>query len=158
MIITVYHGSHREFSKPSLTKSKNYRDFGNGFYVTENFYDALSILSCKPGFVYEYELDMSTGSTKEFEEVDIEELIDYILLNRTQIIEDKYDFVKGATACNCSRYFKKARYKEVDVDRKFLLKSIKESPYDNQICIKTNFGLNQLTLKNVHKFDEYDFE
>jgi len=68
MRLTVYHGSLREFKRPLLNMSKNYRDFGNGFYVTENYYDALNILNFKAGFVYEYQVNLDNLVIKEFNE------------------------------------------------------------------------------------------
>lgn len=66
MKLIVYHGSFCEFTKPSLNMSKNYKDFGNGFYVTKNYYDALNILNFKAGFVYEYQVNLDNLVIKEF--------------------------------------------------------------------------------------------
>jgi len=32
--LTLYHGSNTDFEKPLLSKSRNRRDFGQGFYLT----------------------------------------------------------------------------------------------------------------------------
>lgn len=154
--MTVYHGSVNKFVQPSLLKGKYYRDFGVGFYVTENFYDALNILKFKPGYIYEYELDMSTGLTKEFSRN--QELLEYIIDNRILLIKDQYDFVIGGTLPNCSKAFKEFRNKKSIIDKDFLLKKLNTSPYGNQICIKTEYGLKKLRLVRIHSYSKEDFE
>lgn len=154
--MTVFHGSISKFTQPSLEKCKHYRDFGIGFYVTENFYDALDILKFKPGYVYEYELNMTTGLTKEF--LNDEELLEYIIKNRIEIFEDEYDFIMGGTLSNCSKIFKGFRNKGIDIDKDFLLKELSTSPYGNQICVKTEDGLERLNLIKIHSYSENDFE
>jgi len=34
MKLTLYHGSNSSFERPLLSKSRNHRDFGRGFYLT----------------------------------------------------------------------------------------------------------------------------
>lgn len=55
----LYHGTPQEFNKPSLEKCKPHRDFGCGFYLALNYYDALplAIKHSPIGFVYTYELN-----------------------------------------------------------------------------------------------------
>ena len=55
----LYHGTPQEFNKPSLEKCKPHRDFGCGFYLAQNYYDALplAIKHSPVGFVYTYELN-----------------------------------------------------------------------------------------------------
>lgn len=156
MKLTVYHGSLNEFSQPNLGRSKDYRDFGNGFYVTENYYDALNILNYKSGFLYEYELDLSNLIAKEL--VDDEELINYIIKNRTSIIKEDYDVVIGKTLCGCAKIFKQIRNNQISIDKKALFKLLNQTPYDQQICLKTKLALSKLKLTNVHYYSSEDFE
>lgn len=145
------------FKYPSLEKSKDYRDFGNGFYVTEIFVDALNILKYKEGYVYEYELDTSNLSIKDFTTDD--SLIDYIFENRTnKIISYSYDLVIGKTACGyCSNLFKKIRNNNLEVNKEYLKKKILNGSFGEQICIKTEKGLEMLKLKKIHYYSSEDF-
>ena len=54
----LYHGTPNIFGEPSLAKCKSHRDFGCGFYLAQNFQDALPLAikhSCI-GYVYTYVL------------------------------------------------------------------------------------------------------
>jgi len=146
MKLTVYHGSLNEFSKPLLDRSKNYRDFGNGFYVTENYYDALNILNFKTGFVYEYQVNLDNLVIKEFN--DDEQLISY---------NDDYDVVIGKTLGNCARLFKQVRNGQKEVNKDDLIELLKQTPYQNQMCLKTEKALNELELTNIHYYNAEDF-
>lgn len=155
MKITVYHGTQSQFIFPSLMKSKDFRDFGNGFYVTENYFDALSVLKFKSGYIYEYELNTDGLMVRDIQ--DEEELAKYVIKNRMNIYKDEYDVVIGGTVCNCAQLFKSARNKKLKVSINNIVELIRKSPYDNQYCLKTEKALNQLSLKEVHKFTEDDF-
>lgn len=155
MLKTVYHGSRQSFSKPELSKSKNFKDFGKGFYVTENFFDALNILNFKEGYVYEYELDTSDCVIKTFNNTS--ELVDYVILNRTQLVSDDCDLVIGDTVPNCSDLFKKIRNNVTEVNKVDIVNLIKSSPYDYQICVKSDKVLSKLKLVNIHVYDKEDF-
>jgi len=155
MRLTVYHGSLREFKRPLLNMSKNYRDFGNGFYVTENYYDALNILNFKAGFVYEYQVNLDNLVIKEFN--DDEQLISYIIRNRTSIMNDDCDVVIGKTLSNCARLFKQVRNGQKEVNKADLIELLKQTPYQDQICLKTERALSELELTNIHYYSAEDF-
>lgn len=59
----LYHGTPNEFNAPSLDKCKPHRDFGCGFYLAPNYFDALplAIKNSYTGFVYTYELSDIDG-------------------------------------------------------------------------------------------------
>ena len=59
----LYHGTPSRFNEPSLEMCKPHRDFGCGFYLAQNYYDALplSIKHSSSGFVYTYELSDTDG-------------------------------------------------------------------------------------------------
>lgn len=155
MKLTVYHGSFCEFTKPSLNMSKNYRDFGNGFYVTENYYDALNILNYKSGFVYEYKLSLNGLMIKEFS--NDEEVINYIIENRTSIMKDNYDVAIGGALPNCAKIFKQIRRGQKEVNKADLIELLKQTPYQDQICLKTERALSELELTNIHYYSAEDF-
>lgn len=52
----LYHGTPVSFTVPSLSFCKPYRDFGCGFYLTPNYFDALpmAIKHSTAGFIQTY--------------------------------------------------------------------------------------------------------
>ena len=153
----VFHGSFAKFNAPCLSKSKDYRDFGNGFYVTENYFDALSILKGREGYIYEYNLNLEGLSIKTFQSDD--EVFNYIFRNRTEKTrEDKYDIIIGKTASgNCCKVFKEIRNKGIKVSKNELKGKILDKHFGEQICIKTKKGLSKLILVDVHNYNREDF-
>lgn len=61
----LYHGTPMEFVEPSLERCKPHRDFGCGFYLAPNYFDALpmAIKNSYAGFVHTYELSDTDGLT-----------------------------------------------------------------------------------------------
>jgi hypothetical protein len=104
--VILYHGSNQEFNKVDLTKSKDRRDFGRGFYTTTIREQALqwgyNIFNRFGGeniFLYEFEfLPSSDLQFKQFSEIS-DEWFDFILKNRTLGgIQHNYDYVQGPVA------------------------------------------------------------
>lgn len=153
----VYHGSSKDFDKPLLSKAKDYRDFGNGFYVTENYFDALGILKAKEGFIYEYKLSLDTLRIKRLEGK--EESFDFIYKNRTEKIkENTYDVIIGKTASGkCWKVFKEIRNKGLKVDKLTLREDMMDDYFGEQICIKTEKGMECLELIGREEYNKEDF-
>ena len=87
-IITLYHGSDKEISVPSLCAGKRNNDYGQGFYCTEHYDLACEWASKRKGqngFVNQYELNLSElrvlNLTKK--EFSILNWITILLQNRT---------------------------------------------------------------------------
>lgn len=167
MKLTLYHGTYRDFNKPSIQYGKDFRDFGKGFYLAEDYFDALNILDGKSGNVYEYRLSLKGLKVLDFREED--GLVDYLIKNRISVLEDDFDVIIGGTLPNCVSLFKKVR-KDIRngvVGKEDILanKELKEdieyklsiSPYKNQIVIKTDKGLNNLEKIKVHEYRDNDF-
>ena len=167
MEISLYHGTYRDFKEPSIQYGKDFRDFGKGFYLAEDYMDALNILDGKPGNVYEYKLSLEGLKVLDFRE---EEGIEgYLIKNRISVLEDEYDVIIGATLPNCVNLFKELREdlrkgniseKEVlgDKDlREDIEYKLQNSPYSNQIVIKTERALKGLIREEIHEYREYDF-
>jgi len=55
--VLLYHGTPNEFDIPSLTMCKPHRDFGRGFYLAAEYFDALpmAIKNASVGYVKTYE-------------------------------------------------------------------------------------------------------
>ena len=65
----LYHGTPVSFTVPSLSFCKPYRDFGCGFYLTPNYFDALpmAIKHSTAGFIQTYTVkDLGGLSVLEF--------------------------------------------------------------------------------------------
>jgi hypothetical protein len=117
-IITLYHGSIYEFDKIDVTKGKPFKDFGIGFYVSQEESHATRLalrnkhieerrLSKygKPktivSWLYTYEFDlwgMERLKVKEFATAD-REWVEFIVKNRlSNTREHDYDVIAGPTA------------------------------------------------------------
>jgi hypothetical protein len=102
----IYHGSNHDFNKVDISKSKDRRDFGRGFYTTTIKEQALqwgyNMFSRSGGdgiFLYEYEFSPSADlSSKRFSKIS-DEWFDFILSNRTiGGLQHNFDFVRGPVA------------------------------------------------------------
>ena len=102
----LYHGSNQDFTKVDLSKSKDRRDFGKGFYTTTIREQALqwgyNIFNRFGGdgiFLYEFEFFPSPDLlSKRFPKIS-DEWFDFILANRTLGgLQHDFDFVRGPVA------------------------------------------------------------
>lgn len=165
--LVLYHGTYRNFTEPKIQFGKDFRDFGKGFYLAENYMDALNILDGRNGYVNEYKLNLEGLKVLDFNQE--EGIVDYLIRNRVFGVEDGYDVVIGATLPNCVGIFKKIRHelreglvKEEEVlgDKKLreeVEDNLTRSPYQDQILIKTEKGLTQLERVKVNDYNDYDF-
>lgn len=113
-IITVYHGSTYLFEKIDVEKGKPYKDFGRGFYVTENPNHAKSLALRNKQIEFErynrhvdvylhtFEFDLYESKKKfnviEFKGADLI-WMQFVLSNRkVRERAHTYDIVIGATA------------------------------------------------------------
>ena len=102
----LYHGSNQEFNAVDLTKSKDKRDFGRGFYTTtikeqalQWGYNIFNRLGGDGIFLYEFEFTPSLDLvSKQFPEIS-DEWFDFILSNRTNNgVQHNFDYVQGPVA------------------------------------------------------------
>lgn len=146
----VYHASYQYFKQPNLKYAKSYRDFGKGFYVTEHYLDALSILKNKSGYIYKYELDINQLNILN---VNNKEVLNIIIQFRTKKDCFNNDIIIGPTASGkISKLFKNLRNNKNCLDE--IKKEIKFDIYKNQICLKTNQAINQLKLLEIEDIYE----
>lgn len=148
----IYHASYRKFNQPNLKYAKSYRDFGEGFYVTQHYLDALSILKGKPGYIYKYELNDDCLTHLELTRDNIIAKI-IIIMFRTQKMFVDHDIISGPTATGkISKLFKQLRNGEDCID--LIKNEIKFDTYQDQICLKSNKAINQLTLLEIEDIYE----
>ena len=104
--MTLFHGSNQDFSAVDLSKSKDKRDFGKGFYTTTIKEQALqwgfNMFNRFGGegiYLYTFEFSPSTElKSKQFPEIS-NEWFDFILSNRTVgSLQHDFDFVQGPVA------------------------------------------------------------
>jgi len=171
--ITLYHGSISLFDKPDADKGKPYKDFGKGFYVSQEKQNAINIAlrnklieesrnkrfgktECVSAFLYTFEFNpayLKNYSIKEFSGAD-KEWLRFVIANRSS--SDKshtYDAVIGPTANDDTRASLRAynagAYGEQDNDEAMdmLINRLKVDKLPEQIYFSNNDILSHLTLK-----------
>ncbi|MDR2669704.1 MAG: DUF3990 domain-containing protein [Desulfovibrio sp.] len=116
--ITLYHGTNHDFTKIDVTRGKPFKDFGQGFYTTQNRESAFNmalrnrdielrrlkrrgITRDVTPWLYTFELDegrLESFNVKRFATAD-KEWVRFVVLNRTnETPQHSYDIVIGATA------------------------------------------------------------
>jgi len=104
--LTLYHGSNCDFRTVDLSKAKDKRDFGKGFYMTTLQHQAkewAEVLFTRFGgdgiFVYAFELEVTSDlSVKHFPDIS-EAWLDFVRDNRMGGgIRHTFDIVRGAVA------------------------------------------------------------
>lgn len=109
--MSLYHGSTVEIKEIDLSLSKPNKDFGKGFYLSDNYKQAYEMASYKAGLfgskpcVTKFEFDESllkNGSLKVFSFSEYsKEWADFVFKNRNQENKDfshDYDIVTGPIA------------------------------------------------------------
>ena len=106
----LYHGTNVAFDAIDLTKSKPYKDFGRGFYLSPNYEQAMELAQVKvqqlevgSPVVLSYELDEEAFNQLNVLRFDSysEEWAKFILMNRSNDEADQkhaYDVVIGPIA------------------------------------------------------------
>ena len=145
MKVKLYHCSYRDFTVPSLDKSRSFLDFGRGIYLTEHVEDAISILKGMDGRLYTFELELEGLVKLEFKTG--EEWKNYVMFNRLHAIADNYDVVIGKTASGrCSKLFKDMRLNSYKASEAEIDNMLSQNIYKEQYCIKTEKGLSNLKM------------
>ena len=143
----LYHGTNQGFDKIDLLKSKPNKDFGRGFYLSADYYQALNMANVKVeqlGFgspvvlAYEVEEDWTELKVLRFEEYS-EEWAKFILLNRNNATSHpvhEYDIVIGPIADDRVGV-QLWRYENHSIDLPTLVRNLK---YMKGITIQYFFG------------------
>lgn len=142
----LYHGSNIVIGQIDLTKSKPNKDFGQGFYLSDNENQAQEMAEFKAmqlggdPIISRFEFDdtiMSDASLKvlRFEEYS-EEWADFVLKNRDGVATEKYDIVYGPIA-NDKVGLQIRKLKDGSIDKKEFLNRLK---YMKGITFQYFFG------------------
>lgn len=152
----VYHGSSMEVKEPDIAHSKEYLDFGKGFYLTtfkkqaERWALRKAIRQNGKAIVNVYELNDDFSNTEILQfEGENEQWLDFVCDCRDgKSVNDKYDIIIGNVADDDV-------FKMVDMyfrgiwDKKKALEELRYSKSNDQICITK-----QKTLNEELKFKE----
>ena len=104
--LRLYHGSNCDFSAVDLSKGKNKRDFGKGFYLTtlqnqaKEWAEVLYVRYGGDGiFVYEFDFEIKDDlQIKTFDGIS-EEWLNFVRDNRIKgDVQHNFDIVRGAVA------------------------------------------------------------
>ena len=142
----LYHSSTIKVEDPDLDHSRDYLDFGKGFYLTSLkeqavLYAERFILRGRTAIMNEYELheDLSRLKVKVFEAYD-EEWLDFILSCRKGKDATDYDVVIGGIAND--KIFKTIDlYFTGDISKEEALNRLKYEKPNNQYCLRTTRAL-----------------
>lgn len=153
----LYHGSNTTVSVPDLSKSKPFKDFGQGFYLSDNYEQAWEMAAQKikqthrgEPFVSEFQFDESLLQSDEFQ-VKIfsdysEEWANFVLYNRDKNIPQpihNYDIVYGPIADDGVTY-QLRRYQGGVIS---LARLVEELKYAKGITFQYYFGTERALQK-----------
>jgi len=151
--LILYHGSNCNFNEVDISKSKDKRDFGRGFYTTtireqaEDWARALFDRYKGDGvFIYELELEF-TGelSIKKYEGLSEEWLL-MVQKNRTLGgVQHKFDIVQGPVA-NDKTARTIALYIAGIIDANEAIKRLQCNQVNNQVSLHTSASLSHLKI------------
>jgi len=153
--ITLYHGSNCDFSVVDLSKAKDRRDFGKGFYTTtlqNQAKDWAETLFARFGgdgkFVYEFEFEINEKlDIKQFDGI-TEDWLDFVRDNRIGGgIQHNFDVVRGAVA-NDRTNRTLALFVDGIYTSKEAMEKLKGNKLNDQFSIHTEKALAYLKFKN----------
>lgn len=145
----LYHGSNMEIEVIDLEKSKPNKDFGRGFYLSENEPQAMEMANFKSALlggepvVTKFEFDIAVMQsanlrTKVFEDYS-EEWADFVFANREGRETEQYDIVYGPIA-NDKVGLQIRKLKDGSIDKAEFLNRLK---YMKGITYQYYFGTEQ---------------
>lgn len=142
----LYHGSNIEIDTIDLSKSKPYKDFGKGFYLSDTELQAVEMAKFKVSlfngtptitkFEFEFEqIKQSDLNILIFEGYSLE-WVDFIISNRTGIAVESFDFVYGPIADD-KVGLQLQKYKDGNIDKEELIHRLK---FNKGITFQYYFG------------------
>jgi hypothetical protein len=160
----VYHGTTEVIEKPDVVHSKNYLDFGKGFYLT-SYEEQSKKWAVRKGMrqkktpivnVYDMVEDWGDYSVLSFEKEN-EQWLEFVCACRKgENLNESYDVIVGSVADDDV-------FKTVDMyfrglwDKKKVLEELRYYKMNNQICIVNQKTLEQLlTFQRAYEVNLYD--
>ena len=154
----LYHGSNQDFRSVDLSKSKDKRDFGKGFYTTtikeqaqQWAYAMFTRFGGDGIYLYEFIFPPSSDlKSKKYLEIS-DEWFDFILLNRTSIgLQHDYDFVQGPVA-NDKIVLTITGFIDGLYSREEAMHRLRYSKANDQVSLHTEKAVSLLELKEKRK-------
>lgn len=145
----VYHSSTLEISHPDISHSRNYLDFGKGFYVTSLKEQAIKyamrfILREKTGVMSTFQLDedsLSAFKVKQFDSYN-GEWLDFILNCRSGNDTSDWDVVIGGVADD--KIFRTIDlFFTGDISRETALQRLSTEIPNNQYCFRSEAAISK---------------
>ncbi|MDE6034132.1 MAG: DUF3990 domain-containing protein [Muribaculaceae bacterium] len=142
----LFHGSNQYINQVDLTKSRPFKDFGQGFYLSDDENQAIQLAKIKTAIsggepcVSSFEFDKdglfeSDLNIKIFEDYS-EEWVEFIILNREGANESTHDFVYGPIADD-KVGLQLRQFKNGSIDKSSLIERLK---YTKGITFQYFFG------------------
>jgi hypothetical protein len=156
--LILFHGSNHHFDEVDLSKSKDFRDFGRGFYTTtlrkqaEDWAEALFDRYKGDGvFIYETELELTEDlSIKNYEGLSEEWLL-MVQKNRTLGgIQHNFDIVQGPVA-NDKTARTIALYIAGIINANDAIERLRSNRINNQVSLHTPAALSHLTITGKYQ-------
>ena len=154
----LFHGSNQDFIDIDLSKSKDRRDFGRGFYTTtikeqalQWGYNMYNRFGGEGIFLYEYEYFPSPDlKSKRFLEI-AGEWFDFILSNRTTSgLQHNYDFVQGPVA-NDKTIITITGFIDGLFTREEAMQRLRYNKANDQVSLHTDKAVSLLSLREKRK-------
>jgi len=154
----LYHGSNHDFNNVDLSKSKDRRDFGKGFYTTTIKEQAqqwgYNMFNRQGGdgiFLYEFEFSPSSDLlSKRFLEIS-DEWFDFVLANRTLGgLQHNYDFIQGPVA-NDKTFLTITGFIDGIFSKEEAMRRLHYSKANDQVSLHTEKAVSLIKLKNKRK-------
>ena len=144
----IYHSSYKVVDEPSIIKGKYTKDFGEGFYCTEEkSYAEKHAKIYKTPVINIYSLkDISDLKVKVFHEYN-EEWLDFVIHCRNGGTHS-YDVVKGFTADD-TIYEDMAAYLSGNINKKCILDMMKSNWNKTQISFHSERALSKIVFLEV---------
>ena len=130
----LYHGSNIAIDEIDLSKSKPFKDFGRGFYLSDIESQAqemalfkVSLLDGEPmvtAFEFDKEAMLNSNLKVLFFENYSEEWLDFVISNREGKATELYDFVYGPIA-NDKVGLQLRKYKDGSINKQELMDRLK---------------------------------
>lgn len=158
--IIVYHGTAFDFENIDLSKSKNKRDFGKGFYTTtiqaqaEAWAKNIALRNAaKVAYVYVYEFTFSEELNCKYFQGLTRDWLEFIKMNRALGgVQHEYDVVIGPVAddntmLTVNRYMNGTYTVEEALERLAYFK------VNDQVCLNTEKALRYIKLVRRYEVD-----
>lgn len=155
----LYHTSDKSIERPAISYSRDYLDFGKGFYTTPNRgqaekYAKRFFKEERPAFLNIFELDDDVeGYTHHTFEAYDGEWLDYVVLCRRNQAHDVFDIVEGGIADD-DVFNTLDLYMANLIERDEAIKRLRKKKPNWQICLCNQ----QLIDKHLHYVESIELK